>query len=91
MLQDRVSELRASDGTVLGNFRIGYQPIDLAFDGTRIWATLQHGDRVGRLRASDGAHLPSFRVEDVPVGILFDSSSIWVANNASDSVTKISP
>ena len=36
---DSVTKLRASDGAVLGNFKVGKAPDGVAFDGTNIWVT----------------------------------------------------
>ena len=32
-----VSKLRASDGSIVGTYSVGANPLELAFDGTNIW------------------------------------------------------
>jgi DNA-binding beta-propeller fold protein YncE len=32
-----VTEIRASDGAIIGNFRAGGMPVGVAFDGANIW------------------------------------------------------
>jgi len=50
-----VTELRASDGAILGTFSTPDGPYGIAFDGTYIWVS---GDvYIFVLRASDGAQV----------------------------------
>jgi len=44
-----VTKLRASDGTVLGTFSVGSQPIGVAFDGANIWVANQLSNNVTKL------------------------------------------
>jgi DNA-binding beta-propeller fold protein YncE len=37
-----VTKLRASDGTVLGTFAVGSNPVGVAFDGANIWVGNYH-------------------------------------------------
>jgi DNA-binding beta-propeller fold protein YncE len=45
---NNVTKLRASDGTVLGTFPVGFFPLGVAFDGANIWVAL-HGGAVSKL------------------------------------------
>ncbi len=51
---NKVTKLRASDGTVLGTFAVGANPWGVAFDGVNIWVTNYGSNNVTKLRASDG-------------------------------------
>src|SRR5213594_2361930 len=78
-LDDTVTELRASDGALLGTFQVGDGPIAVAFDGSNIWVANSLSNNVTKLRASDGANLGTFAVGSGPRGIAFDGVNIWVA------------
>jgi len=81
--------LRASDGAVLGNFKVGKAPGGVAFDGTNIWVTNEDSNNVMKLRASDGAVLDTFTVGALPLQVTFDGKNIWVTNGRSESVSKL--
>jgi outer membrane protein assembly factor BamB len=64
---DTVTELRASDGTVVGNFNVGSAPDGVVFDGANIWVVNEGNNfrvagSVTKLRASDGGLLGTFKV-----------------------------
>jgi hypothetical protein len=86
---NRVTKLRASDGTILGTFPVGNLPGGVAFDGAHIWVANYLRDDVTKLRASDGANLGAFPVGTKPEGIAFDGANVWVANYGSNNVTKL--
>jgi DNA-binding beta-propeller fold protein YncE len=44
-----VTELRASDGTVLGTFAVGAFPGGVAFDAANIWVTNEGSNTVSKL------------------------------------------
>jgi len=44
-----ITELRASDGVILGTFRTGNFPIDAAFDGANIWTANENNGNVSKL------------------------------------------
>ena len=73
-----VSKIRASDGTILGTFPAGLDPLGIAFDGTDIWIAERGTFAVGKLRTSDGATLGTFPTAAAPYLIAFDGSDIWV-------------
>jgi len=52
-----VSKLRASDGTLLGTFKVGNTPYGMTFDGANMWVTNSGDNTVTKLRASDGKNL----------------------------------
>jgi DNA-binding beta-propeller fold protein YncE len=70
-----VTELRASDGTVLGTFPGPNSPYGVAFDGTYIWVSGDIAMMV--LRASDGAQVLYRNVQSE--GVAFDGAHIWTA------------
>ena len=86
---DNVTKLRASDGAVLGNFKVGKALGGVAFDGKDIWVTNEDSNNVMRLRASDGMVLETFTVGTLSLQVTSDGANIWVTNGRSDSVTKL--
>jgi len=87
---DNVTELRASDGALLGTFSVGSQPNAVAFDGANIWVANQNTNNVVRIGHTKlgPAVLGSFTVGQAPQGIAFDGANIWVASS-DGSVTKL--
>ena len=62
---DYVTELRASDGALLGTFFAGAQTINATFDGTYIWVAQLYDNTVSRLLASDGTLQGTFDVGSI--------------------------
>src|SRR5260370_32519849 len=83
LLDNTVTNIRASDGSNLGTFPVGSSPHDVAFDGANIWVTNNGSANVTKLRASDGANQGTFSLGNAgftnPTGIAFDGANIWVA------------
>ena len=71
------------------SFKVGKQPLGVAFDGANIWVTNNDDATVSKLRASDGADLGTFNVGGAPMGVAFDGANIWVANSFDNTVTKL--
>jgi DNA-binding beta-propeller fold protein YncE len=44
-----VTKLRAKDGTMLGTFAVGSNPVGLAFDGANIWVANQQNSSLSKL------------------------------------------
>ncbi|HEY1768785.1 MAG TPA: hypothetical protein VGG02_00840 [Chthoniobacterales bacterium] len=85
-----VTELRASDGAVVGVYSAGGNFSGGAtFDGTYIWIANGDHDTVVRLLQSDGSMQGSFPVGEFPDNVLFDGTNIWVTNLESNNVTKL--
>lgn len=84
-----VTKLRASDGTILGRFYVGFNPSSVVFDGWNVWVAGPGVDSVTKLRGSDGSVLGTFPVGKNPITLVFDGANIWVANEGSASVTKL--
>ncbi len=85
LLDDTVSKLRASDGSLVGTYPAGDWPladatVDAVFDGTHIWITTQRGT-VSKLRASDGALVGTYPAASVLTGSAYDGTHIWVTSN----------
>jgi hypothetical protein len=72
-----ITELRASDGAVLGTFSDTSGPDGVAFDGANVWFS---GGSLLELRASDGKPLFDTGVPgNTSTGIAFDGTNIWVS------------
>jgi len=71
------------------SFKVGKQPLGVAFDGANIWVTNNDDATVSKLRASDGADLGTFNVGGAPMGVTFDGANIWVVNSFPNTVTKL--
>jgi len=90
MFGNSVTEISASNGTVLGTFTGTFSaPTGIAFDGTSIWVTNQGSASVTELLASNGTTLGSFTVGNNPIGVAFDGANLWIANQNSNTVTKL--
>jgi hypothetical protein len=83
-----VTKLKVSDGTILGSYNVGKEPMGICFDGANIWVTNSGSNSVTKLRASDGATLGTYDT-DTPWGICSDGNSIWIANRYSNTVSKL--
>ena len=88
-VDDTVTKLRASDGTMLGTFAVASDPYAAAFDGANIWVANVSSNTVIKLRASDGEVRGTFAVGSAPEGVAFDGANIWVANADDNTVTKL--
>ena len=54
-----------------------------------MWVTDYSAFTINRVRAPSGTLTRRFPVGVQPMGVIFDGTSIWVANQADDTVTKI--
>ncbi len=84
-----VTELRTSDGAVLGTFSQGLSPYGIAFDGANVWVANFAASSVTKLRASDGVALGTFGVGTGPIAIASDGANVWVANSSANTVTRL--
>jgi DNA-binding beta-propeller fold protein YncE len=83
--------IRVSDNKIVGDANGGCYPCGgMAFDGRNMWVTAYDAYTVNRLSARDGTFKRPIPVGVQPAGVIFDGTSIWVANQADDTVTKIS-
>ena len=86
-----ITEIRASDGAMIGQFEYGGSPVGgAAFDGANIWVSDLRG-RISVLRASDGGIVASESAITSGInaqGVASDGTNIWVANSGSNSVTR---
>ena len=55
---DSVTELRASDGSVIRTFAVGFSPESFAFDGTNVWVTNNRSKSVTKMSGSGGEAVP---------------------------------
>src|SRR5262249_7942131 len=88
---DTLTQLSASDGTVLGTFTVGDGPSGMiGFDGRDIWVPMTIDSTVWRLNADDGTmRARPLIVPRQPAGIVYDGQSMWISCGR-DLVTKIS-
>jgi hypothetical protein len=77
----------SSTGAVLSSTNVGIAPLEMAYDGERIWVTDYTSSDVMVVNGADGAVVKTFQlpVNANPEGILFDGTYIWVANNGAGS------
>jgi hypothetical protein len=61
-----VTKVQASDGQVLGTFKVGTQPYGVTFDGADVWVSNELDNNVTKLRASDGKTLGTFPTGTFP-------------------------
>ena len=92
----RVKKL-GSSGVVRSSTNVGIAPLEMAYDGARVWVTDYTSSDVTVVSA-DGAVVKSFALpaHANPEGIVFDGTYIWVANNGvgstlSNTVSKYDP
>jgi hypothetical protein len=85
----KIALLKWYQANLTTSFKVGHQPVGVAFDGANIWVTNNDDATVSKLRASDGATLGTFTVGNEPMGVAFDGANIWVANSFDNTVTKL--
>jgi outer membrane protein assembly factor BamB len=76
-----VTELRASDGSLVRTVPVGGENIAIAFDGTYVWVVVDGLTFTGltRLRAADGTVEGSYSLGNHYLNnILYDGENIWV-------------
>jgi hypothetical protein len=61
-------------------YKVGQNPLGMAFDGANIWTANFSDGTVSKLRASDGKNLGTFYVSGAPIGVTFDGGNIWVSD-----------
>jgi hypothetical protein len=82
-----VTELRASDGAVLGTFSTPPDPYGIAFDGKYMWVS--GNIEIYVLRASDGAVVGSGRLPTTQTGgVAFDGAYVWMAEYDANGLVK---
>ncbi len=59
-------------------YKVGGNPIGVAFDGANIWVANNGDGTVSKLRARDGVNLGTFSAPGSPYGVAFDGANIWV-------------
>ena len=74
---------------MVGAYKVGDNPAELAFDGQNIWVTNYGSHSVSKLRASDGSVIGTYPVGKFPRGIVFDKTNIWVTAYGDNKVTKL--
>jgi glutamine cyclotransferase len=84
-----VTELRASDGKVLGTFNTGNAegPYGIAFDGQNLW--ISGGTYVVEMRCSDGKLVLQQQLSGSLGSVGFDGANVWVAGYAANVAYKL--
>ena len=82
-----VTEIRASDGSVLNNFAFSY-PSGVAFDGTHIWVSSNLGNSVYEVDPSNGNTVGTFGGFSQANMLAFDGASVWVLDFGSAQISK---
>jgi hypothetical protein len=85
----KVALLKWYPANLTTSFKVGKDPVCLAFDGANIWVANNDDATVSKLQANDGSNLGTFSVGYGPVGLAFDGANIWVANSFDNTVTKL--
>jgi DNA-binding beta-propeller fold protein YncE len=83
-----ISELRASDGTLIGKYSDKLGAAGIAFDGTYMWVTSFASPAVTRY-GPDGKEAGTFKVGLGPLNMAFDGANMWVANSKDLTVTEL--
>jgi YVTN family beta-propeller protein len=86
---NRVTELNASDGSLVQSIGVGADPDAVSSDGTHVWVANSGDNTVTELNASDGSVVQTIGVGNDPQGISSDGTHVWVANAKDDTVTEI--
>ena len=90
-IDNTVTELNASDGSVVQTIGVGVQPRELVSDGTHVWVPNYEDNTVTELNASDGSVVQTIGVGTYPYVVSSDGTHVWVANSGSASVTELNP
>ena len=85
---DTLTQLRTSDGAVLGTFPVGDGPGALAFDGLNLWVAHRNDDTVSQVSLT-GAVLATFPTGRRPVNLAYDGTGLWVVDNLDDTMIKL--
>jgi len=75
--------------SVTASYDVGTNPLEVEYDGSRIWVANNADDTVTVLDASDGSLVATVTVGDQPTRVLFDGASVWVLNAGDATITKI--
>jgi YVTN family beta-propeller protein len=84
-----VTELNASDGSVVQSIGVGANPASISSDGTHVWVANSGDNTVSELDASDGSVVQSIGAGTNPSGISSDGTHVWVANSGDNTVSEL--
>jgi DNA-binding beta-propeller fold protein YncE len=86
-----VTELHASDRSVVWTITDSGQPTAVASNGTVVWVTNANtnANTVSVLNASDGSVVQTIPVGLDPSAVSFDGTHVWVANQGDTTVSEI--
>ncbi len=87
---DLVTEINASDGSVLQSIYADGEPVGISSDGTHVWVTnYASNNTVTELSTLSGLVVNTIDVGSWPEGISSDGTHVWVANSADETVTEL--
>jgi YVTN family beta-propeller protein len=86
---DQVTELNASDRSVVSTITDSGQPTAVASNGTVVWVTNANANTVSVLNVSDGSVVQTVPVGGEPNAVSFDGTNVWVANSNDNTVSEI--
>ena len=80
LTDNTVTELNASDGSLVQTIPVGAGPKWLSTDGTHVWVANFTDNTVTELNASDGSLVQNIFVGSQPKGISSDGTHVWVTS-----------
>ena len=83
-----VTELNASDGSVVQTIGVGAYPYVVSSDGTHVWVANSGSASVTELNPTDGSVVQTIGVGRGPIGVSSDGTS-WTANSGDNTVSEI--
>jgi hypothetical protein len=81
---NKITKLRASDGSILGTYAVGNAPNDLCFDGASIWVTNSGSDSVTKLPKTI---MPTATTTTTPMASTTSSVGLQVTTTAQSADT----
>jgi prepilin-type N-terminal cleavage/methylation domain-containing protein len=85
-----VTELNASDGSLVRTITVGTGPYGITADGTHVWVANTGDNTVTEIDAATGAVIGSpIPTGSYPVAISSDGTHVWVANTIDSTVTEL--
>ena len=88
-IDNSVSEIDASTGTVVNTIAVGNSPMAISSDGTHVWVANNFDNSVSEIDASTGSVINTISVGVPPMAISSDGTHVWVTNPNYGTVTEI--
>ncbi len=84
-----VTELNASNGSLVQTIPVGINPVAISSDRTHVWVGNWGGNTVTELNASNGSLVQTIPVGPLPLAVSSDGTHVWVANSSGNTVTEL--